>query len=232
VFIGCYFRKASILNCQFDGCRFIDCNFPKLRLQGSKFTFPQFKGCFIDFDEMRPNLPPEPELRALAASELAREAQALGSTEDARQFRIEALRANETHLWRAAWASSSYYKDHFDTLARIGCWFRWLGSQLNRLIWGNGERGFVLLGNFLLLTIIIYPLLFRLVGGVEPASGATSVGDYVLLSVDNVTGRSGLSAISLVSTDARVLAASEIAVGLLAFGLFITILFRRITRWR
>jgi uncharacterized protein YjbI with pentapeptide repeats len=75
-FISCYFRKTLIRNSKFDGCKFIDCDFPKVRVQGSNFMFPQFKGCFVGFDEMRPNLPAEPELRSKAAAELAREAYA------------------------------------------------------------------------------------------------------------------------------------------------------------
>jgi hypothetical protein len=231
-FISCYFRKAEIRNSKFDGCKFVDCDFPKVRVQGTTFMFPQFKGCFIAFDEMRPNLPPEPELRSLAAAELAREAYALGHPRDARLFRLQALRAYETHLWRAFRASSSYYKEHYGTLDRLAAGAKWFASQTNRLIWGNGERGFTLLANFLLLTLVLYPLLFYVQGDVHDVSGKTSTADYVLLSVDSATNFSGLSNVALESTAARGIAASEVIVGLVAFGLFITILFRRITRWR
>lgn len=231
-FISCYFRKAVLRNSKFDGCKFVDCDFPRVRVQGTTFMFPKFKGCFIAFDEMRPNLPAEPELRSLAAAELAREAYALGHPRDGRLFRLQALRAHETHLWRAFRASSSYYRDHYNTLQRLGAGANWLGSQVNRLIWGNGERGFTLLANFLLLTLVIYPLLFSLFGDVHAVSGETTTADYILLSVDCVTSFSGLSDVTLESTASRVIAASELIVGLVAFGLFITILFRRITRWR
>jgi hypothetical protein len=231
-FISCYFRKTTIQNSKFDGCKFIDCDFPQLRLQGADFMFPKFKGCFIAFDEMRPNLPAEPELRYLVAGELAREAYALGNTRDARRYRLQALRAHETHLWRAFRASSSYYRDHYDTFGRLGAGVAWIASQVNRLIWGNGERGTTLLFNFLVLVFVAFPLLFYAVGGVQAAAGKMTTADYVLLSVDSATSYSGLSSVSLVSTASRAVAASEIAVGLVAFGLFITILFRRITRWR
>lgn len=231
-FISCYFRKTLIRNCKFDGCKFIDCDFPKVRVQGTDFMFPQFKGCFIAFDEMQPNLPPEPELRANIAAELAREAQALGETRDARLFRIRALRAHETHLWRAFRASSSYYKEHFTLPGRVAAGGRWLASQANRLVWGNGERGFVLLFNFLALTLVVYPWLFSRVGDVQDRSGSTTTLDYVLLSIDSATNLTGLSNVALTSTSSRLIAASEVVVGLVAIGLFITILFRRITRWR
>jgi hypothetical protein len=231
-FISCYFRKAVIRNAKFDGCKFVDCDFPQVRVQGTSFMFPQFKGCFIGFDEMRPNLPPEPELRSLAAAELAREAYALGHPRDARLFRLQALRAHETHLWRAFRASSSYYKDHYNTLQRVAAGSKWAASQANRLIWGNGERGFTLLTNFLLLLLLIYPLLFYFFGDVHAVSGETTTADYLLLSADSATGFSGLSNVALGSTASQVIAVSEVIVGLVAFGLFITILFRRITRWR
>jgi hypothetical protein len=203
-----------------------------VKIQGTEFMFPQFKGCFVKFDEMHPNLPSEPELREIVAVELAREAYALGNTRDARRYRLVALRAHENHLWRAARASSSYYRDHYDAVDRVEAGAAWIGSQVNRLIWGNGERGFVLLRNFLLLVFIAFPLLFYGVGGLEVASGKLTTIDYELLSLDTATSYSGLSGVDLVSTASRIVAASELTVGLLAFGLFITILFRRITRWR
>ena len=79
---------------------------------------------------------------------------------------------------------------------------------------------------------MLYPLLFYVQGDVHDVSGKTSTADYVLLSVDSATNFSGLSNVALESTAARGIAASEVIVGLVAFGLFITILFRRITRWR
>jgi hypothetical protein len=194
--------------------------------------FPQFRGCFIPFDEMRENLPTEPELRSLAAAELAREAYALGHHRDARLFRLQALRANEGHLWRAFRASSSYYKEHFDAIGRATSGLKWVGSQLNRIIWGNGERGTTLLRNFLFLTLVVFPIVYYLVGGVRDASGQMTTADYLLLSADSVSNYSGLSNVVLTSTAARVTALSELIVGLVAFGLFITILFRRITQWR
>ena len=231
-FISCYFRKTAIQNCKFDGCKFVDCRFPQVKIQGTSYMFPQFKGCFIEFDEMEPNLPREPELREIAAVELGREASALGDTRDARRYRLVALRAHERHLWQAARASSSYYREHYDALARLEAAGAWIGSQVNRLIWGNGERGFVLLRNFLLLVFIAFPLIFHALGGLEVADGKLTTIDYELLSVDAATSFSGLSGVHLVSTASRIVAALELTVGLLAFGLFITILFRRITRWR
>jgi Pentapeptide repeats (9 copies) len=231
-FIACYFRKTTIQNSQFDGCKFIDCDFPKVRIQSTKFMFPKFRGCFVEFGEMEPNLPPEPELRSLAAADLAREAQTLGHPRDARHYRIVALRARESHLWRAFTGASSYYKEHFDPLQRVQAGAQWLGSQANRLVWGNGERGLTLLFNFLLLTLVAFPLVFHAVGGVSVPDGSPAASDYVLLSVDVVTSYSGLSHVMLTSNASRVVASAELVVGLIAFGFFVTILFRRVTRWR
>jgi len=233
IFVGCYFRKTLISGCKFDGCRFIDCDFPKTRVQRSSFAFPRFSGCFISFEEMRPNLPSEPGLRVIAANELAREAQAAGETNDARLYRIAALRAHEKHLWAGFRASTSWYKERYDVLARLRSGAAWLASQVNRLVWGNGERGVVLLGNFLLLTFAVFPLVFYLLrDNLSTPRGSLTAADYLLLSIDNMTARSGFSGISLLSTSTRAATAFEVAMGLVAMGLFVTILFRRITRWR
>jgi len=231
-FISCYFRKATIQGSKFDGCKFVDCDFPQVRVQATKFMFPHFKDCFINFDEMQPNLPTEPQLREMVAIELAREAYALGDTRDARRYRLEALRAHEGHLLQAFRASSSYYREHYDVLDRVQAGAAWIGSQANRLIWGNGERGFTLLRNFLLLVFIAFPVLFYAVGGIQATSGKITTIDYELLSIDTATSYSGLSGVRVISTASTIVGASEITLGLLAFGLFITILFRRITRWK
>jgi len=231
-FISCYFRKTTIKNSKFDGCKFIDCDFPKVRVQSTSFMFPRFKGCFIDYNGMQPNLPREAQLREMVAIELAREAYAHGATSDARRYRLAALRAHESHLAQAFFAKSSYYKEHYDTLGRLRAGVAWVGSQANRLIWGNGERGATLLCNFLILALIVFPLTFHAVGGITASAGKLTTIDYVLLSLDSATSYSGLSGIQLVSTGARIVAATELVIGLFAFGLFITILFRRITRWR
>jgi hypothetical protein len=231
-FISCYFRKTTIQNSKFDGCKFIECDFPKVRVQSTDFMFPQFKGCFIAYDEMKPNLPAEPELREIVAIELARESYTHGNTTDARKYRIEALRSHEQHLADAFRARSSYYKERYDLAARARAGVAWIGSQANRIVWGNGERGAVLLFNFLLLTLVVFPMVFAAIGGVRPIAGKLTTIDYVLLSIDSATSYSGLSGVQLISSGARILAVLELVIGLLTFGLFITVLFRRITRWR
>jgi hypothetical protein len=231
-FISCYFRKTKIQNSKFDGCKFVECDFPKVRVQSTSFMFPRFRGCFIAYDEMQPNLPPEPELREMVAVELAREAYAQGDTTGARKYRLAALRAHEKHLARAFTARSSYYKEHYDALERFRAGASWIASQANRLVWGNGERGTTLLCNFLILALIVFPLIYVGIGGVKAETGKLTTIDYLLLSIDSATSYSGLSGVHLVSTAARIVAAIELTIGLLTFGLFITILFRRITRWR
>jgi hypothetical protein len=154
--------------------------------------FPKFKGCFLPFDEMQPNLPREPELREIVAVELGREAYALGYTRDAREYHLEALRAHEHHLAQAFLSKSSYYKEHYDTLGRIRAGFAWSGSQANRWIWGNGEQGTKLLTNFVILALIVFPLIFAAVGGIQATSGKVTTIDYVLLSIDSATSYSGL----------------------------------------
>ena len=232
VFVSCYFRKTLFSGCKFDGCKFIDCDLPKVRIQGSSFIFPRFTGTFIPFDEMQPNLPPEPELRSIAATELAREAQAAGHAKDARLYRIEAIRATEGHLWAGFRASTSWYRERYDVAARLDAGVRWFGSQVNRLLWGNGERGWVLLRSFFVLVFVLFPLVFYVARSGLQSAGRTTLSDYLLLSADNATGRSGFSGVATVSTTTRIFTGLELAVGFMLFGLFVTILFRRITRWR
>jgi hypothetical protein len=87
---------------------------------------------------------------------------------------------------------SSRIKEHYDTLGRIRAGFAWSGSQANRWIWGNGEQGTKLLTNFVILALIVFPLIFAAVGGIQATSGKVTTIDYVLLSIDSATSYSGL----------------------------------------
>lgn len=160
VFIGCYFRRADLRGCSFVGCRFIDCRFSHVSIRSCDFRYSSFRGCALPSREVLYSLPPEPNLREELARNLSIESARLGLSEEARRYRDIEIRAKEAHLWAAVLGESSWYREHFDSLARTKSFFVFVASRLNRWMWGYGERPLVLLRNWILTSVLVFPLLF------------------------------------------------------------------------
>lgn len=160
VFFGCYFRRAGLKDCSFVGCRFIDCRFPHLVVRSCDFRYANFKGCAFPSEEMVYSLPSEPNLREELARNLSIEAGRSGLSRDAAKYRDVEIRAKETHLLAAIKGESSWYREHFDGIARVKSFFLLVASLINRWIWGYGHRLLVLLRNWVLASTLVFPLLF------------------------------------------------------------------------
>jgi hypothetical protein len=165
VFVACFFRKADVESCSFSSCRFIDCEFPGASFSGCDFRYTRFAGCYIPFDEMEHNLPTEPNLREDLSHNLAREAATLGDPRTARTYRLCEVNAREAHYRAAVMGKSKWYRDHYDGLARATTALRVVGSLLNRILFGYGERLRVVILNYAIATLVLFPLLFYFIPG-------------------------------------------------------------------
>ena len=157
-FVDCYFRRAELRNSSFVGCRFVDCNFDRLGIFSSDFSYSIFRRCYVPFDELVHNLPSQPNVRELLAHNLFLESSKLGSSVEARKYRLRAIAAREAHLRAAIRADSQWYRDHFDGLARAQACWRLAVSTVNRFLWGYGENAWRLLTNVLVLSLVVFPI--------------------------------------------------------------------------
>lgn len=235
VFVACYFRRAHLVTTTFLACRFLDCEFAGVKIQGCSFKYARFSRCVPPYAEFSPNMPFEPQLRELLASNLAGEAEALGATREARRYRLQAIRALEEHYKAGFRAEDSYYHSHFTGVKRVWALVRYGLSRVNGLVWGYGERSIILLMNYVVLALLIFPLIFWWQRGallvVSPGGDANPrASDIILFSIDNMLAGPGFSRVIALSGITRLLAAAEVLTGLIALGLFITLLFRAITR--
>ena len=230
VFMGCYFRKTDIQGTRFIGCRFIDCDFPKVAIRGCDFSYSKFRTCFIPFSELEHSLPREPNLREDLARNLAVEAASLGFPREARAYRTCQIRAQEAHLKAAVKGASQWYQDHFDILRRIGAALALFGSVLNRYVWGYGQRWGVLVRNFVLLGIVVFPLVFYVLRNeLSKMTGSRiELLDTVYFSLQNMLPAGMDSAIRADSPLTRGLAGLESLLAVIFAGLFVSYLFRSI----
>ena len=230
VFIGCYFRRATLNNSSFVGCRFIDCHFGHVAIKSSQFKYSSFRGCQIAFAELEHSLPQEPNLREELARNLSLESSRLGRSSDARQYRITEIQAREADLRAAVACKSQWYKAHFDGFARCRAFIKFIGSWLNRWLFGYyGEQPRTLFKNVLIFSLLLFPCGFYLArdGLTKRVGGSVDFLDLIYFSIDNILPSGIGSGIEAVSLMARILASAESVFGLLVFALFAS----HIIRW-
>jgi hypothetical protein len=231
-FIECYFRLTELDTSRFLGCKFINCDFPKTAFRRCEFVYSVFRECFLPYKQLEQNLPAEANLRRVLCENLAREAEAAGDSADARQYRLQAYKAFERYLRYGVLGSDEWSRKHFPSLsARAEAAGKLLARWSNRILWGYGDRGAVLIRNAAVLVILIFPLAYYFEkDGLTDASGSVGPGSYFLLSADAFLNNTGFSGIEPTSSATRILVGLEVASGLIFLGLAITLLFRWITR--
>lgn len=232
VFEGCYFRETRLTECIFSASRFIDCDFVKPIIVGCDFSNTRFKGCYPPYSQLEECLPGEPNLRTALTSNLAVAAEGAGDSVEARKYLLESIRANEQHLLAAFHAQTDYYRSHFPTsLDRLWALLSFGWSRINGFIWGYGERGAALLRTVLIVVLLIWPALLLMArSDISDSVGhQANLGDIFWLSAASLIGNSALTGLNVAGI-ARALVISEQAVGLLLFGLFVTYVYRYVTR--
>jgi hypothetical protein len=228
VFIGCYFRRAELIDCKFVGCRFDECNFGNIAVRSCDFRYATFSGCQLPYDELQHSLPSEPNLREDLARNLSLESSHLGLAAEARRYRMAEIHAREENLWAAVLGESSWYREHYNAGARIVALGRLIISFLNRYLWGYGQRSWVLVLNLAIAGFGVFPALFYVVReGLQttPAKSVT-IPDLIYFSFENLLPTGIHSGIQAVSLWARVTAGAEAMVGILAFALFASYVYR------
>ena len=227
-FVNCYFRRTQLVNCSFVGAKFIACDFPKPTVQSSDFRYSRFEQCAISFDEMEHSLPREPNLREDLAVGLAIASEQLGFTSQARRYRLAAIDARENHLYAAIVAKSNWYKDHYQGTRRLEAFLRWLGSRLNGLLWGHGERWLVLLRNLGILSLVLFPAaLWWYRAGLDTADGGEpGIAQILWLSVTTTIPVDGINTVAAGDPITRSILTVEAFLGVIIAGLFVTLLVR------
>ena len=228
VFLSCYFRKCQMVGASFIGCKFIDCDFPKAAVQSCDFKYSHFESCSIPFAEMEHSLPREPNLREELAHELAIASDVRGHGADGRRYRLAAIQAREEHLYAAILGSSEWYRSHYSGLRKVEALCQFVASKTNGFIWGHGEKWSVIVRNLAALVLVVFPTaLWFARSGLEHKSGELSFGDLLWLSATTIVPVGGV--ISVVATNwlSRAILTLESFIGVVAAGLLVTLLVRR-----
>lgn len=234
VFIDCYFRNAKIESCEFSACKFIQSDLEKVDIRSCDLRFYNvFVDCYVKYDTIRDSLPSEGNLRARLCENLAGEARKAGASGDEGKYRQRAAAAIEEHWWCAVRGSSKFFREKYQGAHRLACLYDWLVSRLRGWLWGYRRSWLVVLRNWAILTILVFPSIFYLArSGLQRGGKPASTGDVWIASIGNMLPGSGISDVRFISNVCIYVAFVEVLVGLLFAGLVAALLFRAVyDRW-
>lgn len=224
-FIQCYFRGAQLEGSSFVGCKFIDSTFHKAKVSTCNFRYATFRRSVIPYSELQFSAPPEPNLRHALFTDLSRAALEVGDEDNARRYRLAAIEAQNEHLRAAVKHKSKWYTEHFPWDRRIGAALELVWHFINKLLWRHGESAPRLLASGLVVSLLVFPVLFA----IRPPAGA-SWGDLVWLSLSNILSLDRLSEIESTTGYVRALSAVEGLVGIAFAGLIVTLILKALLR--
>ncbi|WP_372452894.1 pentapeptide repeat-containing protein [Mycolicibacterium xanthum] len=229
-FIDCYFRNTKIEKSKFSGCKFVNSDLSKVDIRSCDFRYyNSFANCLIKFGQLRESLPGEGNLRAHLCANLAQEARKAGLTYDEGLYRQAGAEAFERHMFDAIRGTTPYFKEHYRGSGRVSAAYRWAASRLRGLAWGYRRSWLVVLRNWSILSLGVFPLLFLALGaGLERDGKRASASDAWLASLGNILPGSGLSDVHFVSGWTLALAFIEVLLGLLFAALITALLFRSV----
>jgi hypothetical protein len=231
VFIECYFRKSELRGSTFVGCKFINCNFTHITIRDCDFRYAEFRGTTPPFRELVHSAPQQANLRYELFNALSRVAESAGSGEEARRYRLAGIEALDKHLRSAVKADSSWYKEHFDVLGRLGALLRLAWHHVNRVLWGHGESAWRLLASASVTALIVFPVLFVVFqNGVGVPVGEPTAPDYLWVSLSNFLLLDRISDVVLTSWVTQSLSSVEALLGVVFAGMYVTLLVKALLR--
>lgn len=155
----------------------------------------------------------------------------MGDYRDARRYRLRAIEAHQQHLKAAVLSQSEWYESHYPGLRKVRALVSLVAHWLNGLVWGHGEKWWVLLRNLIALAFVVFPsLLWFLRSGIRKVDGVVGLGDLVWLSVSTLIPIDGGTTLHVTSLAVRLTLVSEAFLGVVVAGLFVSLLVRALLK--
>ena len=150
-FAECYLRRAQFTRCDIVNAHFDSCDFSQAVIAESRVDFAAFKSCEIQLETIKFRKDATPRAMVRVCRSLKLNAMSMGGFADAGEL--------------------TYLEKYYERLGyvRDGEWRRWLGSTLQNLLWGYGERPWRLA-----LVMVFNIMLFgSLLNWLDPLPGKT-----------------------------------------------------------
>ncbi|MEW6159831.1 MAG: pentapeptide repeat-containing protein [Verrucomicrobiota bacterium] len=221
IFETCYLRGCVFDSCDFTGCRFVGTSLYGSSFDGCKFDYALFEKTIVDSDLLNTSCPGPENLKMRFARTLRMNFQQLGDAQAANRAIEVELAATEIHLKKAWNANESYYRKKYKGWTRIKMLFEWVGFKVLDWVWGNGESPLKLLRSVaLILAAIALVDATRFMDPSKLSSYWLGLlrAPQIFLGTLTPSGYPGLYLALIV------------AVRLIAFGLFMSIVIKRMNR--
>ena len=154
IFVNCYFRGACFRDCNFTGCKFIECNLRSSSILQCNLQYSKWEKTDVARSTLLGNLPAEPNLAQILLIQLRLNAASIGEYDDARYYLYEAEKRSREHFVEIIKCRKDYYKKKYSiSQDRFVAPFRYVGSLINKVLWGYGERPLLLCMNGVLLIL-------------------------------------------------------------------------------
>lgn len=228
IFEKTYFHECKFINCKFTGARIVESNFRGSTFDNCEFNYVTIRQTLISHVEVLANCPSWPNVKREMMRSFRINADSVGDVEASKAFVREELAASREHLRKAREAKEPYYaKKYSGFKKRLNVHWDSFWSFMDWHLWGHGEyphKLAIAVVAFLLLTAFI---LFVQALSLNPNISVANVGG-VFQDTLRDTGYSflGIKASSVSDGWAAALALLRY----LSFSLFMTVLYKRLVR--
>lgn len=239
-FYDCYFVRAKFNNCVFRNCKFIRVNFTMADLSDSSMEYSRFYDCFIVHQQARKLRNKNASAASRLLLNLANQCRAAGYWTQVAPLSLQSIKFQEKYYMSIINPPNAYYKEKFNLKDKAVYFARFLMSKTNYFLWGHGHKPIVLMFNLLFFTFIIFPLTLWWNDEVFSIAGKTTLAEiidryftYVGVSIQTTlpfTSINQLVSSDLISKMPVWLEITGAFTGLVFFGLFISVLFRHVSR--
>jgi len=155
IFDNCYFRDCVFDSCDFTGCKFTGSNLNGSNFIDCKLNYSVFERTILDLSYVIDSLPREENLRAKVLRSLRTNFQQQGDASEVNKAMRLELEATKTHLKKCWHSSDKYYRNKYSDFIRIKKLTEWGIFSTLHFIWGNGESAIKLFRTFLIILAFI-----------------------------------------------------------------------------
>ncbi len=232
VLTGAYFPDASFEKCKFTGARLIDCNFHNATFYGCDFKYAQFRGTLINSKEVLSNLPEWENVKRDLMMSHRKNAEGIGDMEAVKRYIRAELDASREHWRKARERKESYYAKKYAGLsAQLRVIMESMFLYFDRVIWGHGEYPFQLVKTTIALLLIFTALVAYQNEIISSSTSIGSIGSNLYSAfLGTVLLFLGFSQPHPNVQISTWLTVAIIVSRYLALGLFVSMIFRRLSR--
>jgi hypothetical protein len=215
-FLGCYFRNCRFIGCDFTGAFVKETNLRGSQFENCTFRYTAWEKSHLDDDFLDRCLPSEENLARDLVRSLRVNFAEIGNYEAVNRAASIEVHLTGQHLYKAAYSKESYYRSKYKGRERLSHAAQHARWKVLDLLWGNGES--------IVRILISCSLAILAVSALYSRESELSLADALMESIWQFWGKQYTQAMP------PIYALALTITQLVAFGLFMAILVKRLSR--